>query len=48
MAVEDIKIEVIERRMVDRSCSYTVLFNGWVYVITKDIRIARRFLIKGT
>jgi len=42
--VGEVKIEVIERTSPDRVVSYTVLLNGWVYLITKNFQIAKKFI----
>jgi hypothetical protein len=43
---DDIKVEVIER-ITDGIPYYTVLKDGWVYLITRDKTIVEKFIKKG-
>ena len=42
----DIKVEVIER-ITDGIAYYTVLLNDWVYLITREKKLVRKFIKNG-
>jgi len=43
---DDVKIEVLER-ITDGIPIYTVLFDGWVYIITRNKELIKKFIDKG-
>jgi hypothetical protein len=43
---DETKVEVIER-ITGGIPIYTVLFNGWVYIITRNKELIKKFIDKG-